>query len=381
MTGPGGASAGNQVSDIIEATDSVSPGEGAFSQEGATARHLFYVAGADFEEKAVEILGSVARMGDGRLNRTLPRVHPQTTWLHASAIGFRGVGIRGEDADGDPVGAGLADSEAAGTTRPPVIDRYLRYVSYDFDVQFVHLPYAVADDFEVDVLSGTWVDDDDTEHAFQYACEFDRYCDWPRYPAPEFLEFKQGQMRFRTASGGRPHNAAFPGLIRVPIKKQLIKCLWHRVPYSYVESDRSYLERFLWRVNQREITLAGSTFRPGELLYEGYSFPRRGVPPFPDPDVLVPGAFSTEKIVDVEILLRICRFFDDDAPTPSHGNDVANGHNLQVWAGDRRPHYATADGGDNDTDPGTWVPTYASCPMELLWTDPDFVQDIGVLRR
>lgn len=364
------------MADIIEAADSVSPGEGGFSPEGAHARHLFYVDGADFEEKAVEILGNVARMGDGRLKRDLPRTHPKTTWLHATSIIFRGEGLVQ-----DGVRAKYVDSPTAGSLTPPVVDQYVLYPTYNFDTEFNHLPYAVAHDENVEMIGDTWVDDDNIEYTYSYATEFDRFCDWPRYPAPEFLQFRQGQMRFRTRSEGRPHNAAFPGLIRVPIKKQLLRCMWYRVPYSYVESDRSYLERFLWRVNQKQITLAGSTFQPGELLYEGYSFPRRNVPVFPEQDVLLPGSFSTEKIVDLEIILRICRFFDDDAPTPTHGNDVANGHNLQIWAGDRRPHYVTADGSPNDDDPDTWVPTFASCPMHLLWTDPDFIQDIGMTRR
>ncbi len=78
------------MGDIVESNDSESPNSGSFSLDGAKAEWLYYVEGADFEDKAREILGSVEPKGDGRLTRRIPRSHPQVSWLYANAINFGG---------------------------------------------------------------------------------------------------------------------------------------------------------------------------------------------------------------------------------------------------------------------------------------------------
>jgi hypothetical protein len=372
---------------LREAADTISPSSIGFSPDGGTGDVLYHLDSVadkgEFVEAIVELIGFNIPREDGIIGRQIPKVHPQFPWLVATAIGtIRGVGHRDKD------GGVTAHLEAtdAGEIVPAALPNFVLYPNYDISVTFDSVPYQLLPDDQISMLPGIWTDDNGDAFNYDYADEYRRFTDWPIYPAPEFLQFRQGQQKFRVSGGHAANGAAFPGLIRVPVRKNVIKCMWYRVPEHYVTSERSYLDRFIWRVNQNPVTFFNDrTYQPGELLYEGFSFPRRNNPAFP-PEDEEPGIYLATKLVDVELTFRVCTFFDPLAPAPVNGNWIANGHNLLIWAGDRRPHYVTsvgvnpASGSEDDTDEAFWTPTYLSCPMELLFTDPDFVQDIGTLR-
>lgn len=368
------------AADVIEAVDSVSPSQGVLSlADGAKADWTFYLnlsASEDFREKTAEVLGDVSPKGDGRLSRRPPRAHPQLEWMWASSLAFQGVGLR--SADG-AVRARRTASLAAAST-PAITDNFCLHPSYDLHVRFEQVGYSVLADDEIDVLPGQWYDDDSAPRSFLYANEWLRWVDAPRLPANEFLQFRQGAMRFRTGSGDPPGEYPFPGLVRIPMPKEVMRLTWYAVPASYFEHRNSYLSRFLWRVNQNPVYLGGTDWEPGELLLMGWSFPRRVTPPFPQADVVVPGGFSTQKVVDITIDIGVCRFTTDDPPEPINRNHVTAGHNLAPWAGDRKFYYPTTDRGES-SDSLAEVPFYFSCPMELLFTDPSVAQpDLGLLR-
>ena len=261
---------------------------------------------------------------------------------------------------------------------PAAVPGYLRYVTYELHATFESVPYALLPDADIVVQGGSWKDDNGTLKTFSYADEYFRFIDWPRFPAAEFLQFRHGQMMFRTASGNKPDGFPMPGLARVPMRKKLLKAMWYRVPESYVNHAKSYLDRFLWRVNQNDVEFGGETYKSGELLYAGYAFPKRNNPPFPPADPLFPGYFTTSKILDIELTFSVCRFADPDAPAPANGNWIAAGHNLDLHAADRLPHYVTTE--PSPPDLARRYPKYWSAPFELLFTDPAFDQDIGFLR-
>lgn len=370
--------------EIREAADTVAPGSGTVAMGGSHGEMLYYVRGTSFHEAAQAILGDVRPAGDGRLKRTLPRCHPQLPRQFAFQVGHRGAGVEDE---------GVARTQFVAARNPDpkvpaVRDDYVRYADYDFAVSFETPPYAVLHDDDIDVLPGEWFDDNGDPRGFAYATEWRRFCDFPTEPTPEFVQARLGQMAFRTASGDAPHRYSMPNLIRMPWPKEMLRLQWFSVPWVYAQNPNFYPRKFLWRINQNPWL----GYEPGQLLLEGYRFLKRQTPHFAGPDVLVagPGDISSEKIVDVELHLRICRSEPEDAPVPANRNWIAAGHNLFPWAGDRRMHYPTATGVDktklifdpaDDLNPLRWVPTYRSAPFELLQTDPAIPQpDLGVFK-
>jgi hypothetical protein len=395
---------------IDEANDSVSPNSAGFSAEGGRAEWLYYCWGDEVRDECVALLGWVEAKGDGRLTRALPRVHPQYPWMVATTVNLRGQGMKSEytweDEFGEPMSvpflAEEVPTDADMALLPAATATYLRYCKYDLQTTFESVPYAVYPDSDVEMAQGSWYDDVDTgtgaAKTFTWANEHVRFVDWPRFPATEFVQYKHGQMVFRTESKAKPHKAPFPGLVRLPLRKRLLKAMWYRVPEHYVTHQDSYLDRFLWRINQNAVTWNGETFDPGELLYAGYSVPRRQVPPFPEEESEWPGFFVNDKILDIELTFLICYWSDPDAPTQAtlkNRNFIAAGHNLEMNWADRKPHYVSTmplkdplpppppeEGppvDPEDPDALKRYPKYYSCPMELIWTDPAFFQDIGTL--
>jgi hypothetical protein len=373
------------VATIDELNDSVSPNAGGFAPEGARAEWNYDVAGDDFRAKCLEIIGYTRRLGDGRLDRQIPQTHPQIPWLMATSIAsFRGVGLRDEENASFAV---LADSEAADDL-PAVTDTYMQYARYDVRVLFEAPAFNLRTNDDIGLTeTGDWYDDLGDRQIYRYAPEWLRFTDAPRHDDSEFVQFKQGQMLFRSTLAGAasgkasPDGAAFPGVVRIGAPKQTMLMTWLRVPESYILSADSWLARLVYRVNQKPWL----DFLPGQALYRGYKILRRSTPPFPDELEGFPGVFSSEKLVDVELNIGICRFACDDAPEPTNKNFVANGWNLFHWAGDRRPHYVTSLGIDlGGTLPpadqeALRVPVYRSAPLELLFTDPDIQNPIGIL--
>lgn len=379
---------------ITEANDSVSPGSAGFSSEGGRAEWLYYTRGNTLADDALALVGWAEPKGDGRLTRALPRVHPQYPWMACTVVNVRGQGLidnlepEGLEEVGVRVEAEEVESTADSVSLPPATPTYLSYCRYDLQATFDTPPYALYPDLDIEMLPGDWKDDTGTTRTFSYATEYKRFVDWPRFPATEFLQFRHGQMVFRSTDS-RINGAACAGLSRIPMRKKMLKAMWYRVPESYVYHAASYLDRFLWRVNQNPVTWGGETYQSGELLYAGYSFPKRNVRAFPEEDPLWPGFYTNEKILDVELTFGVCRWSDPDAITPANPNWIARGHNLEISARTRKPHYITTlplmpvppslEETVPDDEPLHWVPKYYSAPLELLFTDPAFTQDIGAL--
>jgi hypothetical protein len=376
---------------LQEANDSISPNSAGFSAEGGRAEWTYYCRGDQVEDECLDLLGWVQPKGDGRLTRDMPRVHPQYPWMIATAVNLRGQATQGTwpDDSGQPatVTAGWQATDADMTNLPAATAEYMRYVTYELRATFEAPVYALYPDAEITMDSGSWRDDTNVNKTFTFAREDKRYVDWPRFPAHEFLQYRHGQMVFRMATTAAPDKFPFGAQQRMPMRKKMLKAMWYRVPESYVTHPDSYLDRFLWRVNQKAISWGGEDYEPGELLYTGYGFPKRNVQPFPDPDPLYPGFYTTAKILDIEMTFLVCRWFDPAAPTPANENFIARGHNLDFSAYDRKPHYVTTlplTSGTPpapDTDATKWIPKYFSAPLELLFTDPAFTQDLGVLSQ
>jgi hypothetical protein len=157
---------------------------------------------------------------------------------------------------------------------------------------------------------------------------------------------------------------------QMPLPNETIKIIWYRVPYRYVKSANSYLNRFRFRVNQK----AWENYGPGELLYAGYT-PRRFSPPIVGLDpAWESGVFSTEKLCDITLeFIRTSREAETIPSTtlPPYSDTnrswVMAGHNLLPHFRDRKFYYASV----NNADPTKQFPMFLSFPLELLFVDPD----------
>lgn len=355
------------MADPVELADSVSPNSSGFNNQGGRATWTYQLRGSEVEARALEILGYTDDGKDGRLKRVLPRSAPQFRWLYANAVNLRGVG-RPTDEDAE-----------AGIETDPVVDLYSLYPTYDCEVEFTHRPYALLPDAAIAVNRGEYFDEHGQTVRFRYATEWERYTDWVVTPAPELITAQQGHMVFKTGefigpNNDTPDDAAGNGLPRMQIGKSLLTVTWYQVPYRYVESENSYLDRFLWKINQNR----WCDFDPGYLLYENYEVVNRSTPPFPDKVPSALGAnFSTEKVCDIKLYFRIFRKEMATPYVPKNGNWIAAGHNLFPWfgkpnsTGGREFYYVVSINQTDKDDEFLWQPTYTSFPVEILFTDPD----------
>ena len=116
--------------------------------------------------------------------------------------------------------------------------------------------------------------------------------------------------------------------------------------------------------------IAGMTFPVGCLQYLNFNVEMYS-PPDPDRELFAPGDCSSfrEKLMNLELVIQL---HPEDAkrttPQPQRTHYKAAGHNLMPWTLTRKYHYAETAAG---------FPLWPSAPLELLWTDPDFVQTVG----
>lgn len=331
-----------------------SPSRADFTLQAGRANLVQQVLDADLDDTLVDILGSVKANGDGRLVRNLPKAHPRWSWLYASHIvGVQGIGLY---------------SKFEGTAVPVddinILPAYAIYPLYELTIECVQRPFAVVPDTQISMQGGSWYDEDGALHAFNYATEFDRFVDVEVIPTPTTITAQRGDMKFETESGDAPDQHTFVGTPRLYLQVSGLLIRWFNVPYSYITNPNSYFEKYKGRVNQNTVTIQDNEWLPGRLLFVDYKAVRY-TPVKPEVDLLLgsQNVFSTAKLCDVEIICQLTRRTQEDAPTPTNKNYVADGHNLQPWLQTREFYYATTAMG---------VPTWLSFPFEILFTDPNF---------
>lgn len=365
-----------------EAIDSFSPQSAAgFSQDGgsATARLLLDESpddplasptGEDLQNAVTDLIGDVGPLdpstGDGRLQRTPPKAHPIFPWLSADSItDIRGVGKY------EMVDAVEGDFEV------PPLPQWAQYDQYWYTVKFSPRPYPIVQDSSIFLNSSSWFDDSGVPISFEYATESERYC-WTQI-APQFdvITAQQGQMIFRSSNPppDGPEGLPYTGMPRMFLPNSVLKVYWQWVPLRYITSENSYIAGgrgrwpFAGRINQNDVTIAGTTYSRGALMYLSYNY-TPFTPPVQKTSTFAPGVFAMDKLCNIELnFLLTNRTADDIAVTPTNKNFITFGHNLQPWFTDRKFHYteSVAPAG-GDIDP---APEFRSMPTEILFSDPD----------
>jgi hypothetical protein len=365
------------LADPKELAESVSPSSAGFSVYDARSTRPTWLTNPQdptYVQKILPLLlgeTNLTVQPTARMNRTPPAADPVWPWLFASSISnFKGAGQYVNMLSNAALEAPTLPRFAFYQSRNPG-GNGVREGGYFVDVEFTPRPYAVIGDNFIQPTVSSYFDDAGAGHAFAYAPEWLRYTDYDFIPQDNFITARQGQMVFR--DGSAANGTPFDGMPRMYLPDQVLRFRWFQVPYRYITSPNSYIERFRGRINQ----FPWYNWPRGSLLYKNYDA-KRYTPPVPKRVQFGPGfIYSTEKLVDIEFYFLLTRRTAASTPTiPANSSWVTAGHNLLPWFYDRGYHYATVQGAKiaGIPQPGTWIPSYLSCPFELLFTDPDFKQ-------
>lgn len=340
-----------------ETVGSQSTSSASFSMEGARATMVLDVAAADANDAIIDLLGDCTRGQSGKLNRTLPKAHPDFPWLYASRISSM-VGLK--PTASKTAADAVYDAEA--------LPYFQSYTKYRLTVEFEPRPYAVRSDDAIWTELYGYYQDSDTSSATGtgwVASEWLRFTDIQVDAQPQLLTVQQGQMVFETLSGTSPNGKTFSQFPRLYLPDGKVVVRWFQIPESYVRSTNSHLRKWIGRINQT----AWLDWQKGELLYLGFT-QRRYTPPVPALDKIDLDAttFSTEKLCDIEMTFAETKRTGADLPTSvNSGSWIVGGHNLHPLIEPRGYYYARVDTG---TAANKW-PLHQSFEVRLLFSDPD----------
>lgn len=387
----------------LEAADSVAPQQIGIKPDDARITMPFYLKeirdADDLKNRVLSILGWNAEGFDGSILRVPPRAVGLMPFLYASSVNLVGYGIPIEIAanpaeEDDPgefpidVILDLQQSEARGRSRrlrpTPIASDFALYPQYTAAVEFLQRPYHVLPNDEITIQTSQWHHEDQDKYPepmpYLYADEWKRWVEIDQRFQPKIITATQGQLTFRTGDGTAPHGQCFAGSPRLPYPEKTLTVTWRQVPYRYLSSQKSYLERFANRINQFPFEIQGYSFEAGELLFLDFDYTRY-TPPFPLTDPAT-GRFALEKWVDLKLVFGVARRAALNPPQLPNDNWVAHGWNVLPWFGvgwrKRRDfHYVASFHPFDPTNRAYWAPLFNSCPIELLFMDPDAPQPEG----
>lgn len=346
----------NNIKKATERIGARSPSTAGFSlMDGGRATMRFLIDEINLEYAANDLLGSATPLGNG-IKRSLPAAHPQYPWLFCDRISnIEGLKFQEKYASSDQFIETYLEA--------PAIENYARYEKYEMLAEFVSRPYAIlADSSIVQQQFSYYKDDGVQENKKGYAEEWNRFTEIHYKPSSEYLTAMNGQMLFKTDFAvGDVQNKIIPGgQTRQLIRSRSIEVKWFCVPYSFVESTKSFIAEGIGRVNQ----FNWNNFSAGTLLYTAANIDRIYTPPFPDFVQTGGGAVpSQQKLCDItfQFLQR------DQQPsasyTPTNLSHIASGHNLILNAVDAKWYYAQ--------NRKSGLPLYPSYPFQLLFSNPD----------
>lgn len=353
----------------------VSASSANFSKRKTNSNRKYVVYGLNpndasgMHQMIVDILGNtnpktVEGGRRGGIERVLPRCDPVWPWLVADEMGgVTGLGVyqpvlRPTNFEVEPIGG------------------WPYYPTYSFNVNFLKPPYGLLNDEKINVRTGQhyFADDGSTVSNVTYAEEWKRFTFYPVDPQFNYVTATAGQMVFRNNAGGDPdpNGKLFRGMPRIALPDYLVRFQWFEVPYRYVISQNSNLNKFQGRLNQN----SWYNWPVGALLYLGYRVTDIYSPPVVAMNPVAGGGAGAslvadeDKLCDLEFNFLATKRTVNGAPVPAQGNWISAGHNLLPWLMNKKFHYATVrpPGVDNSAK---WMPSWLSFPFELLFTDPD----------
>lgn len=346
----------NNINRATERIGARSPSTAGFSlMDGGRATMRFIVDEIILEYAANDLLGSATPLNNG-IKRNLPAAHPQYPWLFCDRISnIEGLNFVEKYSSAD----GFIET----FLEAPALDNYARYEKYEMIAEFTARPYALISDSKITQQQFTYYKDDGTQEANKgYAAEWERFTETHYKPSSEYLTAMNGQMRFKMdAAIGNLQNKPVPGgQTRQLIKSQIVEIKWYCVPYSFVESEKSFIAAGLGRVNQGP----WNGHDAGSLLYTSAHIDRVYTPPFPD-FIEYQGAAipSQQKLCDITLQFMQRNQSPAQTYTVTNQSHVAAGHNLILNAMDGKWYYVE--------NVSSGLPLYPSYPFQLLFSNPE----------
>lgn len=374
------------ITNYLEEVDSISPALATFTADSGKANIPYFLLNPpnspggtplevnDLTAAIGQILGyngSGGGPGGFKMNRNTPVAHPIYQMCYASALQIRGIGRPTK-----------MDTAAFEDFVANLFPYYALYPNYRFDVDFATRPYPILEDEDIPVITGfEWSPpplggaDPTKELRYTYAEEWLRYCDVTLLTQNDYITAVKGLSRLQTSDntvpGGADPNGGFEfqGMPRMFLPNGIFKMRWYDVPYRYVLSPSSYLNKFRGMVNQDAFFQmdSGTMFQPGELLYLGYEPSVYTSPIVQFMNLGGNGTFT--KFCNIDINFLYTRRPATKAPATQYANYIAAGHNLNPWFQNRNFYYTYFDDGS-----GNKTPYWFSFPVELLFTNPDVDQ-------
>ncbi len=359
--------------DIRERTASRSPASFGFSMEGGKVAGPWWLQdGSTLGDSVQAIIGDVAPAGAGpragALTRSLPLRHPAPDFgkiLHVDAItGANGIGT-GTAAPSDGVGN--------------VPEFYTDWESYEANLSFKPFPYQVeiADNDIIIVSPLIWTDADGATIKSVATTEYTRWVEWIKEPANEFLVAEQGAMYVVDSSNpidkwvkGNVHGSEFVGKPRIPVMGSKLSLIWHNVPASYVWSSKCVFDKYLWRVNDAVF----GPYKTGEMLFMNVTW-KTYLPWRPS---AVPGVNGdlpggVEMLADIKFEFLIRQNIVVLGPDTSGNRIYKSPHNAAPHFLDRKWRSLITADPTTPNDTSKWRPPFDSFPIEILFTDPNYV--------
>ncbi len=322
--------------------------------------------------------GGVANAG--KIARVLPPVHPFRPEMSVAAVSDM-FGI-GQHVNGTALSVfGLA----------PITAQFPHYTKYLYKVKFTKRPYFLLPNEKIGTYNGTYFKPDGTSVSFVYADEWRRFTNTTYTPLPDTVSATEpaGAMTFRTESGGTPNGFNFNGSPYMSLQNGMLETSWYQVPARYAmdftiggTTYKSYLNRFVGTVNQRDITIGGRLCKAGSLLFLGASpIPGPYMPASPKIQKLLGAlAVGLDQSLMANFKLRWIHTGREATDVPNAANAlltnknwIAAGHNLQPNYATRKFAYVVGQG-PTEADK---APCYESFAHELLFTDPLLQQPAG----
>lgn len=348
----------NNINRATERIGARSPSTAGFSlMDGGRATMRFIIDETIMEFAANDLLGSAVPLANG-IKRSLPAAHPQYPWLFCDRI---------SNIEGLKFIEKYSSSEQFIDTEPeaPPLDYYARYEKYEILAEFVSRPYPLLADSSIQQQQFTYYKDDGTQEAGKgYAAEWERFTEIHYKPSSEYLTAMNGQMLWKMnanpAGMTLQDKPVAGGQTRQLIRSQMIDVKWYCVPYSFVESDKSFIAAGIGRINQTK----WNNFAAGTLLYVSANIDRVYTPPFPEfisaGGKTIP---SQQKLCDITFQFMQRNQDPAQAYTVTNGSHVPSGHNLILNAMDSRWYYVE--------NKKSGLPLYPSYPFQLLFSNPD----------
>jgi len=350
------------LTNVNEATERIAsrnPSVAGFSlMEGGRATMKLIIDEPRMESACKEILGS-SKAGVKKIERILPVAHPQFPWLYAERISsIEGLEFFAK--------YNALDNVAEGTfVQSPVLENYARYNKYELTIEFTPRSYALKLDTTLVQNKIDWYNESNVAQNDIYFPEWARFFEILYKPSAEYITAVGGQLVWKMDVNnalGMQDKTVSGGQIRSLMQSTALEMKWYCVPYSYVTSTNSNINKCLGHVNYE--TFLGH--EGGKLLLVGAEVTRVYSPPFPESTPWnggLGGLPSQNKLCDITFHVLFKDIVPKNAYTVTNFNNMTNGHNL-VLAGFDNNHYYVENSNSGK-------PLYPSYPFQLLFTNPD----------